>query len=1175
MKTNRQNKVLIWTFALISLLFSGRLSAQILDYTQKIDPPITDKAIFYASVLVSDLDENGTVDELIGLSQGDMAGYGSLSCIIRWTSGSGYVDAHNGSGYSFDPNNAVPLPDLISQPEGEKYEVWFEVDVIAGRYTPWVKGPGMTDPVKILDNVEFRAKGVAQLDTWTAVHQVGGDQGLDVFTVGEVDQVGDRHPSYNEASIKQVSFSPSALNGTWDPEVTNYTATFPYGTTTAEVSATAVQHGTRISNQGTLDVSAGSGQLTLEATSESGDATKTYTVDWSVNDPAKDATLSALTIDVGDSINFPGLSPAFGPTTTEYMITVPYGTKEVNVNATASAAGEGATVAGAGMVDISSGTGLATIVVTSADQSSTKTYTVEIVTELFNITGITLDATLFNGNVVNVYYGIFERGNSYVKDLPAGTVSIGNLSVTANDSSAIYEWSDELVLVDGEVTTQLTAIPEDLSDRVSYDLTLRVLPSAAPTQTGKFETTLSGTHVIYAKISYPSRYGADGVFGLSSDYMTEYSQFSAGFRFVNGLPIQLHNGGYTATDGNPNMAYDTVYHCWMSVDFTARTYSVYYTVEGETQRYTVGEDAVFRNGLDSTATQWGAYRNNFTGYTEMNVMKVELVSSVGDIPDQKSDATLSGINLSAGKLNEAFTPGTNSYTATLPYRVTSVNVTAEATDPAALVTGQGWIQLDSTGTATDTLTVLSDDGSVTQNYFISFDALSAAEDASLSELFVEEGAINPVFDPEELAYSLTVPYATDSIHVGAVANSDSAAVTGDGAYLVGDGVTVDVVVVSKDQSATQNYTIEITKEAASNDATLSHLRANNGEFDKAFDPTVFDYVLTAEFGKESVEIRYLTTHPGAIVSGGGTIDLVGKDKENVSIVVTAEDGTTTSTYSIEILIGEASSDATLKNIILSSGTLSPIFDPETYSYTVDVVYGTSEVEVTAVANQEGAVISGDGTIDVTSGSGTANILVTAQDGTELTYTVAITVLPGSDDATLSSLNVLNATLEPEFDPAVFEYIAVVPLGTATATLTAVKNDDKATVTGAGALDVISGSGVANVVVTSETGNVSNTYQVTVYVGSKPKEEEVLSAEDLQNIFNVYPNPASNYLTVDLTNIDQTDLKVSVFNLDGRTNELKVQGGQKLTVDLTNYSKGLYMIRIETAEGVLFGKFIKD
>ena len=89
---------------------------------------------------------------------------------------------------------------------------------------------------------------------------------------------------------------------------------------------------------------------------------------------------------------------------------------------------------------------------------------------------------------------------------------------------------------------------------------------------------------------------------------------------------------------------------------------------------------------------------------------------------------------------------------------------------------------------------------------------------------------------------------------------------------------------------------------------------------------------------------------------------------------------------------EISSDATLSDLSFDVGTLSPAFDPGVTQYTLEVPEGTTTVTASATASNSYATIAGVGDVDVSSGSATADIVVTAEDGSTQTYSVDVTVL---------------------------------------------------------------------------------------------------------------------------------------------------------------------------------------
>lgn len=70
-------------------------------------------------------------------------------------------------------------------------------------------------------------------------------------------------------------------------------------------------------------------------------------------------------------------------------------------------------------------------------------------------------------------------------------------------------------------------------------------------------------------------------------------------------------------------------------------------------------------------------------------------------------------------------------------------------------------------------------------------------------------------------------------------------------------------------------------------------------------------------------------------------------------------------------------------------------------------------------------------------------------------------------------------------------------------------------------------------------------------------------------FSVYPNPASNYLTISGANGLR---EVSVIDVTGRT---VVTLGATNTIDISSLAAGVYMVRVATEQGVGMQKFVKE
>jgi LPXTG-motif cell wall-anchored protein len=87
----------------------------------------------------------------------------------------------------------------------------------------------------------------------------------------------------------------------------------------------------------------------------------------------------------------------------------------------------------------------------------------------------------------------------------------------------------------------------------------------------------------------------------------------------------------------------------------------------------------------------------------------------------------------------------------------------------------------------------------------------------------------------------------------------------------------------------------------------------------------------------------------------------------------------------------ASTDATLSNLGVSPGTLSPVFASETEEYAVEVPYSASSITLTATTTDTNASVTGDGVKSLNVGQNKFEITVTAEDGiTQKTYTVTVT-----------------------------------------------------------------------------------------------------------------------------------------------------------------------------------------
>ena len=127
-------------------------------------------------------------------------------------------------------------------------------------------------------------------------------------------------------------------------------------------------------------------------------------------------------------------------------------------------------------------------------------------------------------------------------------------------------------------------------------------------------------------------------------------------------------------------------------------------------------------------------------------------------------------------------------------------------------------------------------------------------------------------------------------------------------------------------------------------------------------------------------------------TGSTTISVVNTAIASWNEVVTSPtDSTTINLISREEVESNYSSDNNLESLDVSGLTLSPEFNKNTTSYTVEAESDTTSVTVNAKASDSKAKITGTGEIEVHEGANTINVNVTAENGSTKTYTIIVNV----------------------------------------------------------------------------------------------------------------------------------------------------------------------------------------
>ena len=794
----------------------------------------------------------------------------------------------------------------------------------------------------------------------------------------------------NDATLSGLYLGDGTLSPGFSPTRTDYTATV--GNTVVRVTVTPVTNhagatvayldaddmpladaDTASADTFEVDLTVGDTVVKVKVTAENGTAMKTYTVTVT-RQGSNDATLSGLSLSNGT------LSPMFSSTQPDYTATVGNtGPQIITVTPVTNHAG--ATVAYLDADDVP---------LADADTASADTFEVDL-TVGANV--VKVKVTAENGTATKTYTVTVTRQASNDATLSGLSLSDGTLSPAFSREHTSYA----ATVVDTVVRVTVTPVTNHAGATIAYlDADDMALADADTASADAFEVDLAvGDTVVKVKVTAEDS-------AATKTYTVTVTRQASTDATLSGLSL---SGGTLSPNFSPT-----------HTDYAG-------TVEGMVSRVTVTPvtnhpsatleylDADDMALADADTASADTFEVDLP--VRANVVKVKVTAENGTATKTytvtvtrpaSNDATLSGLSLGNGTLSPAFSPEHTSYAATVVdtvVRVTVTPVTNHAGAAVAYLDADDMALADADTASADTfevdlavganvvkVKVTAENGTAMKTYTVTV-TRQASNDATLSGLSLSNGTLSPMFSSTQPDYTATVGNTGPQIitvtpatnHAGAtvayldaddvpLADADTASAdTFEVDLTVGETV-VKVKVTAEDGTATQTYTVTITRDA-SNDATLSGLSLSDGTLSPAFSREHTSYTATVGNTVVRVTVTPETNHAGATVAYLDADDeaLVDADTSStdtfevdlpvgdtvVKVKVTAEDSAATKTYTVTVT-RPASTDATLSGLSLSGGTLSPNFSPTHTDYAGTVEGMVSRVTVTPVTNHPSATL---------------------------------------------------------------------------------------------------------------------------------------------------------------------------------------------------------------------------
>lgn len=425
------------------------------------------------------------------------------------------------------------------------------------------------------------------------------------------------------------------------------------------------------------------------------------------------------------------------------------------------------------------------------------------------------------------------------------------------------------------------------------------------------------------------------------------------------------------------------------------------------------------------------------------------------------------------------------------------------------------IELPDNSTITVKMVVTAENKETT-TYLFEIRHLPPSEDSWLEKLELREDTdtdnLLTDFRPGEdgpFDYTITVPFGIDMLHVTYEPAAYATVTTTpslvrkslfgkqEWLQLNDDGMPTRLLLTVEPEDKQLDhysyYTVTINRQPPSSDATLAELHVWDEDTELQYTPalhndmTVNDaYIVdTIPYTLDKVRVSAVPTDANAtmeivytsgsrsmrqtissgVKSRAVTIPFVERDGDyyEITLEVTAENGTTVKAYPVRVVRRPPSDDATLASMTIADqdgGNVQydPVFAPDTSSYSAEVPYEVEKVAITVTPSYEGANVRINGRnvaagqasslIKLTESKTTSiPIEVTAENGkTVQKYTVRIKRNPPSSDARLKSLTTTGTeNWQPIFLPDTLNYSAEIVAGQPGVTITATPNHPYATV----------------------------------------------------------------------------------------------------------------------------------
>ena len=328
------------------------------------------------------------------------------------------------------------------------------------------------------------------------------------------------------------------------------------------------------------------------------------------------------------------------------------------------------------------------------------------------------------------------------------------------------------------------------------------------------------------------------------------------------------------------------------------------------------------------------------------------------------------------------------------------------------------------GSSSNKVTLASGDNTITitvTNQGISRDyilIITKPGVAKLKSLVPSAGTLSPTFSSDTYDYEITVAATQTTIAFTPTSEDNDSTIKVDGTTVTSgkksqsidldEGENEISIVVKTSEGETSTYNITVTRTETATSAQLSALKLSKGTLSPSFNKALYEYTATVDNSVTSITVTPTAVDSTATIEVEGDEVPSGVSSSNISLdegtnvinVKVTDTKGNSKTYVLTITRKYPKTNADLSSLSVTDGTLSPVFDPDTYLYSVKVARSVEKVRIKFTGQNDKIKIKiGDNEytsgqqsdyINLDLGANLVQVIVTAEDGkTKVTYTLSI------------------------------------------------------------------------------------------------------------------------------------------------------------------------------------------